>query len=520
MRIEWTAAVSRALQEAQAQARRQGAVAVEPEHLLHGLLVEEEGRAAVLLGSAGVDSRRARQALAGHPAAGLPTPTETALPLSPPAQLVLDEARRLAGDLESPDNTVPSEALLLALVRHDEALRRSLELQGLDLVRLEGSLQATRRPPLDLEEPLCLAMTTEEMDAARILDAAANRAREALRVAEDYCRFALDDAFLSGELKQLRHDLVGAVEALGLDPQRGLAARETLRDVGTELSTTWEWQRDSLPAVVRTNLKRLQEALRSLEEFGKLRGPDRARAVERLRYRSYTLERALLLGAAARQRLAEARLYVLLTGSLCAATLDWTIQEAAAGGAQVFQLREKEFDDRALLKRARDVRRWTRQVGTLFIVNDRPDIARLADADGVHLGQDDLSVKDARRIVGPDALIGVSTHDIDQVRQAVLDGASYIGVGPTFPSGTKQFADFPGLEFVQQALAETSLPVFVIGGMNLETVGAAVAAGARRVAVSRAICQADEPRQVAALLRQVLESGPGESSAARQPADS
>jgi thiamine-phosphate pyrophosphorylase len=90
----------------------------------------------------------------------------------------------------------------------------------------------------------------------------------------------------------------------------------------------------------------------------------------------------------------------------------------------------------------------------------------------------------------------------------VLDGASYIGIGPTFPSGTKTFAEFPGLDFVRQALAETSLPAFVIGGVNLDTVGAAVAAGARRVAVSQAICRADEPRQAAALLRQALAAAP------------
>src|SRR5439155_26745326 len=130
------------------------------------------------------------------------------------------------------------------------------------------------------------------------------------------------------------------------------------------------------------------------------------------RYRSYTLERAVLLGTDARQRLAGARLYVLLTRSRCAAALDWTIAEAAAGGATIFQLREKGRGDRELLELARDVRRWTRKAGALFIVNDRPDVARLVEADGVHLGQYDLPVKEARRIQGGEALIGASTHDL------------------------------------------------------------------------------------------------------------
>src|SRR5205823_5073266 len=115
----------------------------------------------------------------------------------------------------------------------------------------------------------------------------------------------------------------------------------------------------------------------------------------------------------------------------------------------------KSLSDRQLLERARQVRRWTRAAGVLFIMNDRPDIARLAEADGVHVGQDELPVKEVRRIVGPDVLVGVSTHNLDQVRQAILDGANYLGVGPTFPSGTKSFDEFPGRHFVRQVALET-----------------------------------------------------------------
>ena len=98
--------------------------------------------------------------------------------------------------------------------------------------------------------------------------------------------------------------------------------------------------------------------------------------------------------------------------------------------------------------------------------------------------------------MGADAIIGVSTHNIEQLRQAVLEGATYLGVGPTFASATKQFDEFPGLEFVRASVKETSLPVVVLGGINLNTLEQAVAAGARRVAVSDAICRADDPQQV------------------------
>jgi thiamine-phosphate pyrophosphorylase len=185
--------------------------------------------------------------------------------------------------------------------------------------------------------------------------------------------------------------------------------------------------------------------------------------------------------------------------------VDWTVREALAGGAQVIQLREKSLPDRDAMAIAHMVRRATRDADALFVVNDRPDIARLADADGVHVGQEELSVKDARRIVGPHALVGVSTHSIEQARQAVLDGANYIGVGPTFPSSTKSFDVFPGLALIQQVRAEIRLPAFAIGGIDQDRIDDVIAAGARRVAVSSAVCGAEDPRAAAADLRRRLD---------------
>ena len=145
----------------------------------------------------------------------------------------------------------------------------------------------------------------------------------------------------------------------------------------------------------------------------------------------------------------------------------------------------------------------------LVIINDRPDIAALADADGVHLGQDDLRVKDARAIVGPRRLIGVSTHSIDQARAAVLNGANYLGVGPTFPSPTKSFDEFPGLEFVREVAAEIRLPAFAIGGITLQNVGEVMAAGLRRVAVASAVTATAKPQAAATALRAVLHRSGG-----------
>lgn len=168
------------------------------------------------------------------------------------------------------------------------------------------------------------------------------------------------------------------------------------------------------------------------------------------------------------------------------------------------QLREKNVPDGQLIERARFLREWTREAGALFIVNDRPDIAVLVDADGVHVGQEDLPCAEVRQIVGGDRLIGVSTHNVEQIRQAVLDGADYLGVGPVFVSSTKEFDSLAGLEFVRAAAAETSLPWFAIGGITAENLPDAIDAGARRIAVTGAICQADDATSSTQVLLQRL----------------
>ncbi len=329
----------------------------------------------------------------------------------------------------------------------------------------------------------------------RILDAAANRAREAYRVLEDYARFALDDRHLTQRLKESRHRLAAALARF---PQRNLqAGRDTAADVGTSLSTPGEESRGDLAAVMVANGKRLQESLRSLEEYAKLADSECARTFKALRYESYTLERALHAATRSLQKLRHARLYVLLDARRSEEEFTRVARGLVAAGAGVIQLRDKQVDDRTLLARARRLRRLTQDSDTLFIMNDRPDLAVLADADGVHVGQEELPVAEARKIVGPDRLVGLSTHSLEQARAAVLAGADYIGVGPTFPSQTKQFDAFPGLELVRAVADEIALPAFVIGGVTLENLPQVLAQGGRRVAVAGAIVQARQPEEAA-----------------------
>jgi thiamine-phosphate pyrophosphorylase len=332
---------------------------------------------------------------------------------------------------------------------------------------------------------------SQQTKVLRILDAEGNRAAEAARVLEAYCRFALDDRHLTEQCKQLRHDLAAALA--GIPAADRLEARDTRGDVGTSLTSDTEQSRADMDQVFSANAKRLEQALRSLEEYSKILSPDTAADFESLRYTVYTLERAAAITSRSHQQLPAPSLYVLVDGGPSDDVFAARVTELLKAGVHAVQLRDKGLDDRRTVQRARLLRDLTRDSETLFIMNDRPDIVVLSSADGVHLGQNELSVKDARNIVGPGRLIGVSTHTLQQARQAVLDGANYVGVGPTFPSPTKSFDHFPGLELLRAVAAEVSLPAFAIGGISEENVEQVVAAGFRRIAVRSAVTDADGP---------------------------
>ena len=199
-----------------------------------------------------------------------------------------------------------------------------------------------------------------------------------------------------------------------------------------------------------------------------------------------------------RARLAQARLYFIAD----ATAVGETLRAALAGGVDVFQLREKGLGDSPLLYAADAARELCTQAGALFVVNDRPDCAVSADADGVHVGQDDVSVAAARRVVGDDRLVGLSTHSPEQIDAA--DGADYLGVGPVHATPTKAGRPAVGLELVRYAAAHARVPWFAIGGLNEGTLAPVLAAGAGRASVVRAIAEADDPERAARTLKDML----------------
>jgi thiamine-phosphate pyrophosphorylase len=355
------------------------------------------------------------------------------------------------------------------------------------------------------------------MDARlRIIDANANRAREGLRVIEDIARFGLDDAVLSEDLKTLRHDLRDALDGLGIDKGSLLASRDVESDVGASIKTPSEMKRIGLRDVALAAASRLTEALRSIEESAKALRRD-ADPFERLRYRAYDLEKRLVL-ALGPGGCPQWRVCVLITGSLCTPRpWDTVAAQAIEGGADCLQLREKELPARELLARAKRLVAIAREVAgggsdprgrANVVINDRPDIAVLAGADGVHLGQSDLPVADVRSVAGFDLWVGVSTSNLDEARAAVRDGADLCGVGPMFPTNTKDKPRISGPKYLKDYLADPILaerPHLAIGGITPENIGQVRGAGARGVAVSSCVCNAEKPAEVCAALRRGLE---------------
>ena len=344
----------------------------------------------------------------------------------------------------------------------------------------------------------------------RILDANWNRAAEGARVVEDYARFVLNDPNLSHGYKHLRHDLSQRMKTL--DDAMLIRCRDIPGDVGGAIATHSEGQRVDVHAVAAASQKRLEQALRCLEEYGKILDPPTAAALERLRYRAYQLGQAVMTCEVSRRRLASCRLYVLITPAALDEGLDAFEQRCRVwfqAGADVLQLRAKTLTDERLLALARRMTAAARSVDRLAVINDRPDVALASGAHGVHLGQDDLPIAAARRILGPHALIGRSTHDLQQARDAVLQGADYLGYGPTFASTTKSFApeELAGPQFVRQASLEIGLPGFAIGGLTADNLGELLAnTNVHGVAVSGAVAAAESPEEAITALQQLIQS--------------
>jgi thiamine-phosphate pyrophosphorylase len=331
------------------------------------------------------------------------------------------------------------------------------------------------------------------MDPAiyRVLDANLNRAREGLRVIEEYVRFVRDDGRGAAILKRWRHELRRIVDRL--DPERLLSARSAAGDVGKDLVSPSNSAKQDPASIATASFKRLQESLRVIEEYSAAVDPVVNRSAGTMRFEVYEFEKKLFLESP-RARFEAVRLYLLVGSDVCPADrISEIARQALRAGVDCLQLREKKLPDRPFLALAETLAGICREERKLFIVNDRADIARAAGADGVHVGQDDLPVDAVRRILGPDKIIGISTHNLDQLHAAVTTNPTYIAVGPAFDTATKPRELAAGVGYVAAAVEElrtAGIPEVAVGGLTPANLPRLISAGIRRVAVCGAILSA------------------------------
>ncbi len=341
-------------------------------------------------------------------------------------------------------------------------------------------------------------MPAMEKPINRILDANFNRAREALRTMEEYCRFILNDPALSGRAKGLRHRLstaAGAWERSAL-----LTGRDSAADVGRGMRVEGQQSRKTLEDCFTAAAMRLSEALRVLAEFSQAACPAAAYAeFESIRFDGYDLEKAVAARFPA-VRFGQVRLYVLATATAEHEPDDVLkfIKQIALGGADAIQLRVKGLSDDRLYRLSGRFVDLCRENGVLSIINDRADIAAASEADGLHLGQEDLPLSQARRLLLRPAFVGLSTHNEAELQAAIDQKADYAALGPMFASRTKPDLRISGLDYARLALPklkEHAIGHVAIGGIDLENVGLLIEAGVRAVAVGAAVCEASDPRR-------------------------
>jgi len=218
-----------------------------------------------------------------------------------------------------------------------------------------------------------------------------------------------------------------------------------------------------------------------------------------------------LSGEERRARLASARLYLVCgvpgEDPRDAGGLPELLRAAATGGVEVFQLREKRLPDDRLTAVAHALRALCSELGILLIVNDRPGVAAAARADGVHVGQDDMPPRQVRELVGPELIVGLSTHAPEEIDAVDPDLVDYIGVGPVHETPTKEGRPAVGVELVRYAAERARVPFFAIGGLDASNTAEVLEAGGERIVVLRAIADADDPEAAARELRELLAGG-------------
>jgi len=322
---------------------------------------------------------------------------------------------------------------------------------------------------------------------AQLIDANLDRAREGLRVMEDWCRFGLKRSDFSIQIKDWRQQL--GVHHHNIYRKERLTSIDPAMGISHPLQTVRSTPEDIFIA----NSSRVQEALRVIEEFTRITDPKLCEIAANIRYETYEIEIKVLNateGIEKRQVLKDCSVYLITTNSR---NLEEIVLQALKAGVKIVQYREKFLHDFERITQAKYLASLCKKYNSLFIVNDRIDIALAVDADGVHLGQEDIPTKIARELLGNERIIGRSTHCLEDIKNAEEEGCDYIGIGPIFTSETKKQLNPIGVDYLRKGFSETHLPAFAIGGINSSNIKKLNQINNLRIAVSNAIINSNDP---------------------------
>ncbi len=334
----------------------------------------------------------------------------------------------------------------------------------------------------------------EDLRIYQIIDANLDRAREGLRVLEDWARFGLGKEKYVERIKNFRQIL--GKNHLEVYKQ----SRNHNEDKCKGLSHQEQINRKTSEQIISSNSGRVQEALRVIEEFSRLHNNELSKIASEIRYEIYTLEIDLLNLSKYKKSeeiLKENDLYVITNEQ---DNLLEIIEEILIAGVRIIQYRFKTGTDKDHLKEAIQLKKLCKRYNSLFIVNDRLDIALASNADGIHLGQDDFDLKTARKLLGYSKIIGISANNEIDIPNALKQGCDYIGIGPVFETTTKKDKKPIGIEKIKTLTKDLNIPWFAIGGIELNNISYLKKNGFKKVALVSQLMNSKDPKEDAIML--------------------
>jgi len=338
----------------------------------------------------------------------------------------------------------------------------------------------------------------EDLRIYQIIDANLDRAREGLRVLEDWARFGLGNEKYVEKIKNFRQILgKNHLEVFKL-------SRNHIEDKCKGLSQQEQFNRKTFEQIIRSNSARVQEALRVIEEFSKLQNYELSKIASEIRYEIYTIEIELLSYSKFKKSeeiLKENDLYVITDQK---DNLLEIIEEILIAGVRIIQHRFKTGTDQAHLQEAIQIKNLCKRYNSLFIVNDRLDIALASNADGIHLGQDDLDLKTARKLLGYSKIIGISANNAIDISNALEEGCDYIGIGPVFETTTKKDKIPLGIENIKTLTKDLNIPWFAIGGIKSNNISYLKRNGFKKVALVSELMNSEDPKEDAMMILKKL----------------